>query len=171
VEEVKGGKYVAFLRVSLPLLLRDHLRAGFKLLVLRTGFWRLDVCGSRGKRQGFLLITTGIVISGLSPLLVARARRALGANLSALKPAIPMVAGVEVINLLAIYSRHRAVSHSHPSLIESIATTQTAYTFLLSLALWSMVPRLGDPQAGRRLWAKLSLVGAMVFGVRLVSGA
>lgn len=121
--------------------------------------------------EGFLLITAGIVISGLSPLLLAQARRALRNNLAALKPAIPTIAGVEVINLLAIYSRHRAVSLSHPSLIEAIATTQTAYAFLLSLALWSLAPRLGDPQAGRRLWAKLLLVGVMILGLRLVSSA
>ncbi|MGH9753419.1 MAG: EamA family transporter [Blastocatellia bacterium] len=119
--------------------------------------------------EGFLLITVGIVGSGLAPLFLARARRAFYNNLAALKPVIPAVAGIEAINLLAIYSRHRAVSLSHPSLIEAIATTQTAYTFLLSLALCSLAPRLGDPQAGRQLWAKLLLVGAMVLGVRLVS--
>ncbi len=121
--------------------------------------------------EGFLLVTAGIVISGLSPLLVGAVRRTFRDNLVALKPALPTVAGIEVVNLLAIYSRHRAVSLSHPSLIEAIATTQTAYTFLLSLLLYSLAPRLGDPQARRRLWAKLLLVGAMVFGVRLVSGA
>ncbi|MGH9767699.1 MAG: EamA family transporter [Blastocatellia bacterium] len=121
--------------------------------------------------EGFLLITAGIVVSGLAPLVLAPARRALRHNLAALKPAIPAVAGVEVVNLLAIYFRHRAVSLSHPPLIEAIATIQTAYIFLFSLILCSLAPRLGDPQAGQRLWAKLLLVAAMVLGVRLVYSA
>lgn len=120
--------------------------------------------------EGFLLITLGIVTSGLLPLLLRRVRSAFRKNLSRLKPALPTIAGIEVINLLAIYSRHRAVSLSNPSLIEAIATIQTAYIFLLSISLYSLAPRLGDPQAGNRLWAKLLLVVAMIIGVRLVSG-
>jgi len=120
--------------------------------------------------EGFLLITAGIVVSGILPLFLKSARCAFLENLPVLKPALPLIAGIEVINLLAIYARHRAVSLSHPSLIEAIATTQTAYIFVLSLALCSLAPRLGDPQAKQRLWAKMLLAGAMVVGVRLVSG-
>lgn len=119
--------------------------------------------------EGFLLITAGIVLSGILPLLLKSARCALLENLPVLKPALPLIAGIEVINLLAIYTRHRAVSLSHPSIIEAIATTQTAYIFVLSLALCSLAPRLGDPQARQKMWAKMILAGAMVVGVRLVS--
>lgn len=121
--------------------------------------------------EGFLLITAGIVVSGLLPLAIRSTRCAFRNNLTAIKSALPVIAGIEVINLLAIYFRHRAVSLSHPSMIEAIATTQTAYIFVLSLLLCSLVPRLGDPQARQRMWAKLSLAAAMAVGVRLVSVA
>lgn len=86
-----------------------------------------------------------------------------------LKPAITMLLGIEVVNLLAIYTRHQALSRGDPSLTEAIATTQPAYTFLLSFGLCLIAPQLGDPQAKRKLWLKLLLTGAMAIGVRLVS--
>lgn len=121
--------------------------------------------------EGFLLITAGIVVSGLMLLLLSPVRCAFTDNLPKLKPALFTVIGIEVLNLMAIYTRHRAVSIGSPPLTEAIATIQTAYTFLLSFLLCYLAPRFGDPQARQRLWTKLLLVGAMVTGVMLVSSA
>lgn len=119
--------------------------------------------------EGFLLITAGIVISGSLPLALAQVRRAFKKNMTALRPAIFILVGIEIVNLLAIYFRHRALSLGDPSLIEAVATIQPGYTFGLSFLLYTVAPRFGDPQAKEKLWLKLLLVGAMVVGVRLVS--
>ena len=120
--------------------------------------------------EGFLLIVTGIIVSGSLPLLVPNVRQVFNGNWSVLRPAIVTLVGIEVVNLLAIYFRQRAVSLGDPSLVEAVATIQPAYTFLLSVGLCFIVPRFGDPQAKERLRMKLVLVGVMAVGVKLVSG-
>jgi len=119
--------------------------------------------------EGFLLITAGIVLSGSLPLAWPQVRLAFRKNITALRPAIVILIGIEVVNLLAIYFRHRALSLGDPSLIEAVATIQPGYTFGLSFLLYIIAPRFGDPQAKEKLWLKLLLVAAMVGGVRLVS--
>jgi len=119
--------------------------------------------------EGFLLITAGIVISGSLPLALPRVRLVFRKNMAALRPAFGVLIGIEVVNLLAIYFRHRALSLGDPSLIEAVATIQPGYTFGLSFLLYVVAPRFGDPQTRRHLWLKLLLVGLMVVGVRLVS--
>lgn len=119
--------------------------------------------------EGFLLITAGIVISGSLPLALPQVRLIFRKNMLALRPAIAILFGIEVVNLLAIYFRHRALSLGDPSLIEAVATIQPGYTFGLSFLLYIIAPRFGDAQAKERLWLKLLLVSAMVGGVRLVS--
>jgi drug/metabolite transporter (DMT)-like permease len=119
--------------------------------------------------EGFLLITAGIVISGSLSLALPRVRLVFRKNMAALRPAFVILIGIEVVNLLAIYFRHRALSLGDPSLIEAVATIQPGYTFGLSFLLYVIAPRFGDAQAKENLWLKLLLVGAMVSGVRLVS--
>jgi drug/metabolite transporter (DMT)-like permease len=119
--------------------------------------------------EGFLLITAGIVVSGSLPLALPRVRLVFRKNMAALRPAIAILVGIEVVNLLAIYFRHRALSLGDPSLIEAVATIQPGYTFGLSFLLYVIAPRFGDAQAKEKLWLKLLLVGAMIGGVRLVS--
>jgi drug/metabolite transporter (DMT)-like permease len=119
--------------------------------------------------EGFLLITTGIVISGALPLAAPDIRQIFTSNMTALKPAIFTLLVIEIVNLLAIYTRHQALSRGDPSLTEAVATIQPAYTFALSFLLCFVAPRFGDPQAKEKLWLKLLLTGAMVIGVRLVS--
>ncbi len=119
--------------------------------------------------EGFLLITAGIVISGSLPLALPQVRLIFRKNMLALRPAIAILFGIEVVNLLAIYFRHRALSLGDPSLIEAVATIQPGYTFGLSFLLYFVAPRFGDAQAKEKLWLKLILVGAMVGGVWLVS--
>jgi drug/metabolite transporter (DMT)-like permease len=120
--------------------------------------------------EGFLLITTGIVLSGALPLLASNIRRIFRANMTVLKPAIATLLLIEVINLAAIYARHQALSRGDPSLTEAVATVQPAWTFLLSFAFLFIAPKLGDPLAKQRLWLKLLLVVLMVVGVKLISG-
>lgn len=118
---------------------------------------------------GFLLVTFGIIVSGSLPLLFPQIRKAFASNMARLKPAIPMLIGIEVINLVAYFFSQRAISLGEPSLVAAVESSIPAYTFVLSAALFALAPRLGDSRAKERLWLKLLLVGAMAVGVGLVS--
>ena len=118
---------------------------------------------------GFLLVTLGIIISGSIPLLFPKIRKTFAGNMATLKPAIPMLVGIEVINLVAYFFSQRAISLGAPSLVAAVESSIPAYTFVISAALFALIPRLGDPRAKERLWLKLLLVGAMAIGVGLVS--
>ncbi len=120
--------------------------------------------------EGFLWVTLGIVLSGSLPLLLPSVRQIFRSNWPTLRPAVAGLIAIEIVNLAAIYVRHRAVSLGDPSLIEAIATIQPGYTFLLSFALCFLAPHFGDEQAKQHLWFKLGLVVLMVLGVRLVAG-
>ncbi|MGH9835853.1 MAG: EamA family transporter [Blastocatellia bacterium] len=68
---------------------------------------------------GFLLVTLGIIVSGSIPLLFSPIRKAFAGNMATLKPAIPMLVGIEVINLVAYFFSQRAISLGEPSLVEA----------------------------------------------------
>jgi hypothetical protein len=115
------------------------------------------------------IVTFGIIISGSIPLLFPPIRKAFAGNMAVLKPAIPVIIGIEVINLAAYFFSQRAISLGEPSLVAAVESSIPAYTFVISAALFALVPRLGDPRAKERIWLKLLLVGAMAIGVGLVS--
>jgi hypothetical protein len=87
-----------------------------------------------------------------------------------LRPAIPMIVGIEVANLVALFMSQRAIDLGIPSLVAAVESTIPAYTFALSIALVLFTKeRFGDPKAWHRLPLKLILVGIMAVGVVLLS--
>jgi drug/metabolite transporter (DMT)-like permease len=129
-----------------------------KVLYERETFW-----------VGFLLITTGIIISGLFPLAMPQIRQTFRQNQSLLRPVIGLTLAIEIINLVALGSRQRAISLGIPSMVSAIGASVPAYTFGLSILLFLMTKRFGDPKAKKRLPFKLVLIVVMVLGIRLVA--
>jgi drug/metabolite transporter (DMT)-like permease len=117
---------------------------------------------------GFLLVTLGIVGAGIAPLLHPWVRRAFSENMSTLRPALLLILGIEVANLVALFMSQRAIDLGVPSLVAAVETTIPAYTFGLSLVL-ALTTRFGDGRAGSRLPLKVALIAAMIGGVFLVS--
>jgi uncharacterized membrane protein len=118
---------------------------------------------------GFFLITVGLAVTGVLPLLLTRPRKAFMANMSRLKPAAGILLGIEVINLFALATSQRAVDLGIPSLVAAVETTIPAYTFILSIAMLSILPAFGDIESRAHLPKKLGLVGLMSAGVYLLA--
>jgi uncharacterized membrane protein len=118
---------------------------------------------------GFYLIATGLILTGISPLIFARARRRVFSNFPRLRKAMKIFLGIEVANLLALASSERAISLGNPSLVAAVETTVPAYTFLLSLILLGFGSKLGDPSTKNSLLYKFFLVLVMGAGVWFVS--
>jgi drug/metabolite transporter (DMT)-like permease len=117
---------------------------------------------------GFLLITVGIIITGVLPLLFVKVRRVFSKNMVSLRPAIPMIFGIEVANLIALFMSQRAIDLGVPSLVAAVEATVPAYTFALSILLLTVYSPFGDQEAWNYFPFKLFLSVAMAFGVRLV---
>jgi uncharacterized membrane protein len=118
---------------------------------------------------GFLLITVGIIISGILPLLLVKVRRAFQKNMNLLQPAIPMIFGIEVANLIALFMSQRAIDLGVPSLVAAVEATVPAYTFALSILLLTIFSPFGDQEAWNHFPFKLFLSVVMAFGVRMVT--
>lgn len=118
---------------------------------------------------GFFLVTIGLILTGIFPLVVPSALKVFRNNLPALRPAMGILVGIEVMNLFALASSQRAIDLGVPSLVAAVETMVPAYTFLLALLLLSLMPRFGDPLASSYLLQKFGLVGVMVGGVWLLS--
>jgi len=119
---------------------------------------------------GFLVVIAGIIVTGALPLLAAPVRRAFVANLATLRPAVPLIIGIEVANLIALLMSQRAISLGVPSLVAAVEATVPAYTFALAIVLLAVTRRFGDVEARTNLGIKVVLVAAMAVGVGLVSG-
>jgi len=119
--------------------------------------------------MGFLLITVGIIVTGAAPLLIPSVRAAFIGNMATLRPAIPMIVGIEIANLIALLMSQRAISLGDPSLVAAVESSIPAYTFVLAVLLLAMTKRFGDDEARHWLPFKLALVVVMAVGVWRVS--
>ncbi len=118
---------------------------------------------------GFVLITIGLAVTGILPLLLRAPRQAFVRNLPRLKKAAGILLGIEVINLFALATSQRAVDLGVPSLVAAVETTIPAYTFILSIAMLSILPAFGDIESRKHLPKKIGLVGLMSAGVYLLA--
>jgi uncharacterized membrane protein len=118
---------------------------------------------------GFLLITVGIIVSGILPLLLAKVRQTFRKNMALLQPAIPMLFGIEIANLIALFMSQRAIDLGVPSLVAAVEATVPAYTFALSILLLTIFSPFGDQDAWNHFPFKLFLSVVMAFGVRMVT--
>ena len=89
--------------------------------------------------------------------------------MATLRPAIPLIIGIEVANLIALFMSQRAIDLGVPSLVCAVEASIPAYTLLLAILLLAITKRFGDEEARNWLFPKLLLVAIMVFGVWLVS--
>lgn len=119
--------------------------------------------------MGFYLVTSGLIIAGLLPLLFKRARQRIKSNAVKLRKAAFIFIFIEIFNLSALASSQKAVSLGSASLVAAVETTVPAYTFLLSLLLFSFGSRMGDALSEKKIYTKIALVAMMIFGVWLVS--
>ncbi|MGZ8185548.1 MAG: EamA family transporter [Methylobacter sp.] len=117
----------------------------------------------------FLIVMVGIIGSGALPLLIPDIRKAFCKNTGTLRPAIPMLIGIEVVNWVALYTALRAVDLGDPALVAAVETTIPGYTFALTLLLGATTKRFDRKEARQRLPIKLALVAAMTVGVWQVS--
>lgn len=119
--------------------------------------------------QGFVLMTAGLVITGMLPLLFHTIRKQLVQNLPSLLPNTFFFLSIEIINLLALAAAQKAVDIGTPSLTSGIETTMPGFVLILSLIGCAAGWKIGDSRTRIRLPWKLSAVGIMAIGVLLLS--
>ncbi len=119
--------------------------------------------------MGYFLITIGLIIAGIIPLLIPKVNAVFRKNAPALSQAAKIFLSIEIINLCALFTTQKAVSLGIPSLVAAVESTIPAYTFLLSIVLLKFFPVVGDKRAYEHLVSKLHLVTLMIIGVYFVA--
>ncbi len=117
---------------------------------------------------GFFFITLGLIIAGVMPLFIPHVFKVFMRNMRKLSQAMHILFGIEIINLCALATSQKAIALGNPSLVAAVETSVPAYTFVLSILLIEIVPRLGDPEALGKLGQKIIFVVVMIFGVWLI---
>ncbi|MBK8815306.1 MAG: EamA family transporter [Methylococcaceae bacterium] len=118
----------------------------------------------------FLLIISGVVLSGVLPLLFSsNVRKIFIGNIPKLKPLTGLFIGLECANLVALYLSQKAVDLGSPALSAAMETTVPGYTFLITVALLYFKHHYGDEDAKYRLRTKLILVAIMSVGVAQIA--
>lgn len=118
---------------------------------------------------GFFLITMGIILSGIFPLLIRSVRRSFYRTLLAIQSGFFILFAIELINLIALLMSQRAIALGVPSLVVAVETTIPAYTFILSVGLYGINRHLSDAKVLHHLRLKLLLLAGMMTGIWLVS--
>jgi len=120
--------------------------------------------------HGFILLSIGLVIAGLSPLLLPSIRTELKKNTIKLAPVWKIFLIMEIINLMALAFAQGSVSIGNPAFVSAVETTIPAFVFILSISLFLLTKnKFGDPRSSTKLPAKIIIVGTMVIGVFLIS--
>ncbi len=125
----------------------------------------------------FLSIATGIIISGLSSLVMKEVRSTLREDLPKIKQALPVFITIELINLIALYTGQLAVKLGVPVLVSAIEASTPAYAFGLSLLMttlqrrnhWGTKPDLDE--TSQKFPIKWGCVGLMMVGVWLIGSS
>lgn len=115
--------------------------------------------------QGFIVITTGLIITGLIPLVFKRVRIIFISNKLTLIKSGKLFVYIEIANLLALAFSQRAVDLGIPSLVAAVESTIPAYTFILSLLLSLLLPSFGDERSRKKLPQKFILIFFMASAV------
>lgn len=118
---------------------------------------------------GFYLVVTGLIITGISPLLFRRAQIRFKSNLVRLKKSAVLFLLIETANLCALATSQKAISLGDPSLVAAVETSVPAYTFIMSLIFLLFGSKFGDAATYHKLHIKFILVIFMIIGVWLVS--
>lgn len=118
---------------------------------------------------GFLLITIGIIITGIVPLCFRKVRAVFIRHNQKLISVTKLLLGIEILNLLAIAFSQKAVDLGIPSLVAAVESTIPAYTFIFLLLFMKFAPKFGDFDAGKNLHKKFGLIFVMTIAVAILS--
>lgn len=118
---------------------------------------------------GFYLITAGLILTGIVPLVSPPIFSLFRRNFTVLRSSVAIFVGVEIINLCALFTSQKAVDLGDPPLVAAVESTIPAYTFLFSFILLIFLPAFGDPVTRKHIIAKMLLVCMMVVGVYFVA--
>lgn len=121
--------------------------------------------------QTFMIMTVGLIVVGLSPMLLRRVRITMHQSSAVLIKARRLIVSIEFFNLCALALAQKAVALGNPSLVAAVETTIPAFTFILSIGFLSIRRRalFGDLKAYHHLSLKLIAILLMFVGVWYVS--
>lgn len=117
---------------------------------------------------GFLIITSGIIITGLTPLFFKKIRRILKKNIKKIITLLRFFVLIEIVNLAALLFAQLGIANGNPALVAAVETTIPAHVFLLSFIILFFFPKLKHNNVLININIKIILVIFMCFGVWLV---
>ena len=118
---------------------------------------------------GFLFITTGIIITGLFPLLFIGVSNTFKRNLVVLYPKRKLFICIELLNLMAHGFFQLALKFGTASLVSSMETLTPAYAIIIAL-LFKRFSRIKLKESTfKHIPIKFFFVGTMVVGVLLIA--
>lgn len=122
---------------------------------------------------GFLFITSGMILTGLSPLVLKKTRKAFQCNLSRIVQSLHIFICIEIINLVAYGALQRAIQlSSEAALVAAIDATAPGFAFLISLFFlnnkWFLRKRKMY-KSNNTFYLRFINVGIMAFGVWMIS--
>lgn len=119
---------------------------------------------------GFYLITAGIVLAGVFPLVLHRETRLIFVkNKSLLLGAAKFFVLIEIVNLVALGSSQKAIDLGVPSLVSAIEATIPAFTFIISGLLFLLTPKFGNKESLKKAPTKMMLVALMALAIMLIA--
>ena len=121
--------------------------------------------------QAFLIMTVGLIVIGISPLLIKRVRQIFINSVNTLNNIRRLIISIEFFNLLGLAAAQKAVSLGNPSLVAAVETTIPAFAFAISISFLSFrkTALFGDPKSYYNLPLKILTIIIMCIGVWIVS--
>jgi uncharacterized membrane protein len=114
----------------------------------------------------FLIITSGIIFTGLLPLFFKGVRRDLSKNSHKLLKLAKFFVVIEIVNLLALFSVQSGINLGIAPLVAAVETTVPAFTFILSvLLMWLLNKKIVID----KMHFKIPVIALMAFGVLIMT--
>jgi len=117
----------------------------------------------------FFLITFGLILTGMLPLLCKNIRKIIHKNTKKLAPLIKFFVLIEIFNLIALFLAQKGIAEGDAALVAAIETTMPAHAFLLSALIVLFLPLIAKREVLKNLPQKILVVTVMIIGVYLVS--
>ncbi len=117
----------------------------------------------------FMTIMVSMIVFGFTPLLFRAGRREMSQNWARIKSALVFLVMIEVANLLAVAASQYAVEAGPAPLVATVEASLPAFTLGLSVLLYFLFRKFGDPESFQHISAKLTLTLLMLIGVWLIS--
>ncbi|OGJ63705.1 hypothetical protein A3C37_02910 [Candidatus Peribacteria bacterium RIFCSPHIGHO2_02_FULL_53_20] len=118
---------------------------------------------------GFTLLTCGIILVGVIPLIFTKVRSVLAIRSGLLNSSFKLFICIEIINLAALAFAQKSIQEGIPSLVAAVETTMPGFTFIIGLLIVSFFKVKYDTQVFLNLWKKYLALSMMILGVYLVS--